>query len=242
MLIYISIWLLSNFFTCNTKFCQHATLQFSISTCIWFCSFVFCFSALCRIFFTHTKTIPFKADPGPVPPPPTSSPDFFVNFYRITRIYFNCSKILFILYSHYKNRGYVWKGIKTTPRPKESYRASRFWNSWIRRWPVSVKGWHFEQRGSIACHTTVPNLLRHCNHAFVDNLPGPVTLTPVAEFWQWSSHSPFQRLWSVAAEIFNFPHVRRTLWPTASPSRHVYMKNYYLDISNNFEYAVFNLS
>ena len=43
----------------------------------------------------------------------------------------------FIHYSCYKHIGYVWRGIKTNPRPKNSTAPGPpppFWNSWIRHW------------------------------------------------------------------------------------------------------------
>ena len=52
----------------------------------------------------------------------------------------------FIHYSYYKNIGYVWKGIKTNPRPKRD-RTPWFWYFWIRHWLVAslymMSKWHF---------------------------------------------------------------------------------------------------
>ena len=90
---------------------------------------------------THLRFIPSpKADPGPArrarAPPFWKKLGFVVvNFDCITRIYFDFTQYIdiyytsmlninnvyimyFIHYSCYKHIGYVWRGIKTNPKPK----------------------------------------------------------------------------------------------------------------------------
>ena len=71
----------------------------------------------------------------------------FVNFwlYNTHTLWFkstyNVYNMYFIHYSYYKNIGYVWKGIKTNPRPKRD-RTPWFWNFWIRHWLVFLLCMH----------------------------------------------------------------------------------------------------
>ena len=81
----------------------------------------------------------FRSVALPLPPWPLFGNDlglFFVNFDWITYTYCNCSQhAMFTIYVFYSQlsiqKGYVWRGIITIPRPPEFYHASRFWNHCI---------------------------------------------------------------------------------------------------------------
>ena len=70
----------------------------------------------------HTLDYISKADPGPHPPPPVCVCKFWLYnthilwFLSINNVYIT----YFIYYSCYKHIGYVWRGIKTNPRLKNS--------------------------------------------------------------------------------------------------------------------------
>ena len=72
----------------------------------------------------------------------------FVNFDCIICIYYNCSQhtmfIQFVIYSRYKNIGYVWRDINTIPRPQEFYSAPGFDILWSANAKISIYNTQFD--------------------------------------------------------------------------------------------------
>lgn len=93
----------------------------------------------------------------------------FVNFDCMACICFHCSQhicnMFFILYCHYKNIGYIWRGITTITRPLKLYTPGpqpRIWHYWNRRCELLINHW---RENVIICMYDIDNNHKKFRHA-----------------------------------------------------------------------------